>query len=49
VLVAALVAVFASSLFYDSFFEDPSMWLLAGFLAGTSMAAAGSAAEAAST
>jgi putative inorganic carbon (HCO3(-)) transporter len=41
VLVAALVAIFASSLFYDSFFEDPSMWLLAGFLAGTSMAAAG--------
>lgn len=39
VLLAALVAVFASSLFYDSFFEDPSMWLLAGFLAGTSMAA----------
>jgi putative inorganic carbon (hco3(-)) transporter len=47
VLVAGLVAIFASSLFYDSFFEDPSMWLLAGFLAGTSMAAAGSAAEAA--
>ena len=41
VLVAALVAIFASSLFYDSFFEDPSMWLLAGFLAGTSVAAAG--------
>jgi O-antigen ligase/polysaccharide polymerase Wzy-like membrane protein len=41
VLVAALVAIFASSLFYDSFFEDPSMWLLAGFLAGASMAAAG--------
>jgi len=41
VMVAALVAIFASSLFYDSFFEDPSMWLLAGFLAGTSMAAAG--------
>jgi hypothetical protein len=41
VIVAALVAIFASSLFYDSFFEDPSMWLLAGFLAGTSMAAAG--------
>ena len=48
VLLAALVAIFASSLFYDSFFEDPSMWLLAGFLAGTSMAAAGGAAEAAS-
>jgi putative inorganic carbon (HCO3(-)) transporter len=48
VLVAALVAIFASSLFYDSFFEDPSMWLLAGFLAGTSMAAAGSAPPAAS-
>jgi O-Antigen ligase len=47
VLVAGLVAIFASSLFYDSFFEDPTMWLLAGFLAGTSMAAAGSAAEAA--
>ena len=47
VLLAALVAIFASSLFYDSFFEDPSMWLLAGFLAGTSMAAAGGAAEAA--
>jgi len=41
VLLAALVAIFASSLFYDSFFEDPSMWLLVGFLAGTSMAAAG--------
>jgi O-antigen ligase len=39
VLLAALVAIFASSLFYDSFFEDPTMWLLAGFLAGTSMAA----------
>ena len=48
VLLAALVAIFASSLFYDSFFEDPSMWLLAGFLAGTSMAAASGAAEAAS-
>ena len=48
VLVAALVAIFASSLFYDSFFEDPTMWLLTGFLAGTSMAAAGGAAEAAS-
>jgi O-Antigen ligase len=47
VLVAALVAIFASSLFYDSFFEDPTMWLLAGFLAGTSMAAAGAAGEAA--
>jgi hypothetical protein len=44
VIVAALVAIFASSLFYDSFFEDPSMWLLAGFLAGTSMAAAGTGA-----
>jgi putative inorganic carbon (HCO3(-)) transporter len=43
VLLAALVAIFASSLFYDSFFEDPTMWLLAGFLAGASMAAAGSA------
>jgi hypothetical protein len=40
VLLAAIVAIFASSLFYDSFFEDPSMWLLVGFLAGTSMAAA---------
>jgi hypothetical protein len=39
VLLAGLVAIFASSLFYDSFFEDPTMWLLAGFLAGTSMAA----------
>ncbi|HEY3765828.1 MAG TPA: O-antigen ligase family protein [Gaiellales bacterium] len=48
VIVAALVAIFASSLFYDSFFEDPTMWLLAGFLAGTSMAAAGAAGEAAS-
>jgi O-antigen ligase len=48
VLVAGLVAIFASSLFYDSFFEDPTMWLLTGFLAGTSMAAAGGAAEAAS-
>jgi hypothetical protein len=47
VLLAGLIAIFASSLFYDSFFEDPSMWLLAGFLAGTSMAAAGGAAEAA--
>jgi hypothetical protein len=47
VLLAALVAIFASSLFYDSFFEDPTMWLLAGFLAGTSMAAAGGAGEAA--
>ena len=45
VLVAALVAIFASSLFYDSFFEDPTMWLLAGFLAGASMAAAGGAAK----
>ncbi len=41
VLLAALVAIFASSLFYDSFFEDPTMWLLVGFLAGTTMAAAG--------
>jgi len=41
VLLAALVAIFASSLFYDSFFEDPTMWLLAGFLAGASMVAAG--------
>jgi hypothetical protein len=48
VLLAALFAVFASSLFYDSFFEDPTMWLLAGFLAGTSMAAAGAARPAAS-
>jgi O-Antigen ligase len=44
VLLAALVAIFASSLFYDSFFEDPSMWLLAGFLAGTGMAASRGAA-----
>ena len=43
VLLAALVAIFASSLFYDSFFEDPTMWLLVGFLAGTTMAAAGTA------
>ncbi len=43
VLLAALVAIFASSLFYDSFFEDPTMWLLAGFLAGASMTAAGTA------
>jgi O-Antigen ligase len=48
VLLAALIAIFASSLFYDSFFEDPTMWLLAGFLAGTSMAAAGAARPAAS-
>ena len=48
VLLAALVAIFASSLFYDSFFEDPTMWLLAGFLAGASMAAAGAPAPAAS-
>jgi hypothetical protein len=47
VLLAALIAIFASSLFYDSFFEDPTMWLLAGFLAGTSMAAAGTARPAA--
>jgi O-Antigen ligase len=48
VLLAALIAIFASSLFYDSFFEDPTMWLLAGFLAGTSMAAAGAVRPAAS-
>ena len=48
VLLAALVAIFASSLFYDSFFEDPTMWLLAGFLAGASMVAAGTPAPAAS-
>jgi putative inorganic carbon (hco3(-)) transporter len=48
VLLAALVAIFASSLFYDSFFEDPTMWLLAGFLAGASMAAVGTAPPAAS-
>lgn len=31
-LLAALVAVFASSLFYNSFFEDPTVWLIAGLL-----------------
>ena len=31
-LLAALVAIFASSLFYNSFFEDPSVWLMAGLL-----------------
>jgi hypothetical protein len=31
-LLAALVAIFASSLFYDSFFEDPTVWLIAGLL-----------------
>ena len=31
-LLAALVAIFASSLFYNSFFEDPSVWLIAGLL-----------------
>jgi O-antigen ligase len=31
-LLAALVAIFASSLFYDSFFEDPTLWLVAGLL-----------------
>ena len=49
VLLAALVAIFASSLFYDSFFEDPTMWLLAGFLAGAAMAAAGTATPTATT
>jgi hypothetical protein len=34
-LLAALVAIFASSLFYDSFFEDPTMWILAALLCGT--------------
>jgi len=29
-LLAALVAIFASSLFYNSFFEDPTVWLIAG-------------------
>ena len=31
-LLAALVAIFASSLFYNSFFEDPTVWLIAGLL-----------------
>jgi hypothetical protein len=31
-LFAALVAIFASSLFYNSFFEDPTVWLIAGLL-----------------
>jgi hypothetical protein len=31
-LLAALVAIFASSLFYDSFFEDPTVWLIAALL-----------------
>jgi hypothetical protein len=31
-LLAALTAIFASSLFYNSFFEDPTVWLIAGLL-----------------
>ncbi len=31
-LLATLVAIFASSLFYNSFFEDPTVWLIAGLL-----------------
>ena len=31
-LLAALVAIFASSLFYNAFFEDPTVWLIAGLL-----------------
>jgi putative inorganic carbon (HCO3(-)) transporter len=31
-LLAALVAIFASSLFDNSFFEDPTVWLIAGLL-----------------
>jgi O-antigen ligase len=31
-LLAVLVAIFASSLFYNSFFEDPTVWLIAGLL-----------------
>jgi putative inorganic carbon (HCO3(-)) transporter len=33
-IAAALVSIFASSLFYNAFFEDPAMWLLVGLVCG---------------
>jgi hypothetical protein len=32
-LLAAVTAIFASSLFYNAFFEDPATWILVGLLA----------------
>lgn len=36
VLLAALAAIFTSSLFYDAFFEDPATWILFGLIATVS-------------
>jgi len=33
VLLAALTAIVASSLFYNAFFEDPQTWILLALLA----------------
>ena len=38
-LAAALVAIFASSLFYNSFFEDPATWICMALLASLAVAA----------
>lgn len=33
-IAAALATIFASSIFYNAFFEDPTMWLLVGLACG---------------
>jgi hypothetical protein len=38
-LAAAFVAIFASSLFYNSFFEDPATWICMALLASLAVAA----------